>query len=418
MFPLQVLLALLLFQNPSLDSPSPKEREAAIEAMARPGNKEVIPALANAIKKESKSDVRAKMVAALGRIRHPDVIPVLAETLKSDLDKTVRLQAIDSLLRLYIPIEETGPIRTIFNRARSLFFAEDRPMIAAGTTVDVGVSSSLALAMQKDFDDEVRSEAARALGSLKSKDQVPSLIGVLEDPQNREHINVRLEVVRTLGLIRDPASGPALERTLRDPDRRVVEEALLSVGLVGHTAARPVLENTFRTERDRRLKNRALESLALLRDEGARPLFESLLDNPEDYYRELAAEGLARLNYDGIGLKDRFAREKKPNVKNALAFVLVSSGQNEYINDLANALDSRNAYQVEVYLYELGKFEGKTPELYRYLGSTNPKVRAGVVRIIGDIGDQSSADQIRPLTKDSDVVVVREAVSALRKLSQ
>ena len=57
------LTLLFLFQNPSLDSPSPKERQDAIEKMAVLGNREAIPKLAEALKKEPKSDIRASMVA-------------------------------------------------------------------------------------------------------------------------------------------------------------------------------------------------------------------------------------------------------------------------------------------------------------------------------------------------------------------
>ena len=98
-----VLFAIFL-QNPSLDSASPKERQAAVEQMAVFGNRAAIPQLAAALKKEPKGDVRASMVAALGRIRDREAVPILADTLRNDLDKDVRLQAIDSLLRLYIPI--------------------------------------------------------------------------------------------------------------------------------------------------------------------------------------------------------------------------------------------------------------------------------------------------------------------------
>jgi HEAT repeat protein len=290
-------------------------------------------------------------------------------------------------------------------------------MVGQEVQVDAAAKEALAVAMQKDFDDEVRSQAARALGSLRAKDQVPVMVAALEDPQNREHRAVRVEIVRSLGLIRDPAAGPALERALRDSDRQVVEEAVLSVGLAGHAVARPALQ-LFRNDKSNVVRGRALEALALMRDKDSIPLFESLLADKNDSYRELSAEGLARLDYDASGWKDRFSFEKKQNVRNALAFGLASSGQVDYINDLTNALDSRTSQQAEVYLYELGKFDGKLGEIYRYLRSSNPKVRAGVVRVIATIGDPASTEQIRPLTEDSNTEVVREAVSALRKLSR
>ena len=48
----------------------------------------------------------------------------------------------------------------------------------------------------------------------------------------------------------------------------------------------------------------------------------------------------------------------------------------------------------------------------------NPKVRAGMVRVVGNIGDPSSTDQIRALSDDPNTEVVREAVAALRKLGR
>jgi HEAT repeat protein len=410
---------LLVVQNPSLDSASPKERQAAIQKMAVIGNHDAIPQLADALKKEPKGEIRAEIVAALGRIRDKDAIPILADTLRTDLDKNVRSQAIDSIMRLYILIEDTGPVTTIFNKVKSVLIQPNAPVVGPEVQVDPSAKEALAAAMQKDFSDDVRTEAARALGSLRAKDQIPALTAALEDPQNREHRAVRAEIVHSLGVMRDLAAGPALERALRDSDRQVVYEAALAVGLVGDMAARPTLEDMFHNGASAALRTRALESLALLRDPASTPLFESLLDSKDDYYRELSAEGLARVQYSGAkDWKQRLDQEKKPNVRNALAFGLAESGSLEYINNLANALDSRQAYQAEVYLYELGKFDGQLNELYRYLQSTNPKVRAGMVRLIGNIGDPSSAEQIRSLTSDPNTEVVREAVAALRKLSK
>jgi HEAT repeat protein len=130
----------------------------------------------------------------------------------------------------------------------------------------------------------------------------------------------------------------------------------------------------------------------------------------------MAAEGLARLNYNGA-LKDRYDQEKKPNVRNALAFALVAQGKDEYIDTLAAGLDSRQDYQAEAYLYELGKFEGKLPKLHEYLRSPNPRVRARIARIVGNIGDPASREPIQALAQDSNIEVMREVTDAMRKLS-
>jgi HEAT repeat protein len=153
-----------------------------------------------------------------------------------------------------------------------------------------------------------------------------------------------------------------------------------------------------------------------MRDKGNTPLFESLLNDKNDSFRELSAEGLARLEYNANGWKQVYEQERKPTVRNALAFGLAASGDTDYMAELANGFNTRQAYQVEVYLYELGKYDGKLGDLYRYLKSSDPKVRAGVARVIGNIGDPASTEQIRPLRDDPNAEVVNEAVNALRKL--
>src|SRR5262245_14794432 len=154
------LLFFIFLQNPSLDSASPKERQEAAEQLAVIGNSAAIPQLAAAIKKETRSDVRAEMVAALGRIRDRAAVPVLTDTVRTDLDKDVRLQAIDSILRLYIPIEDSGPIRTVFNKVKSVFSQPESLVVGPEVEVDAAAKEALAASMHKDFSDDIRADVA------------------------------------------------------------------------------------------------------------------------------------------------------------------------------------------------------------------------------------------------------------------
>lgn len=412
-----VVLGTLIFQGPALESASPKERLAAIEALSRPGNTEAIPALEGALKNESKSEVRQAILAGLTRIGGPKVPPLLSASLGSDLDKDVRLQAIESIVRFYIPAAETGSLQTLFNRAKNLVVQPDRQMLPRGVVVDKVPLDALANAMSRDSSVDVRASAANSLGSLWAKSYLPAMIKTLEDPQNRDHKAVRTEIIRSLGVIRDPAAGPALAKSLRDGDTGIVKESIVAIGLIGYRDARPQLEEMFKTDPRRDIKEQAIESLAMLRDPAAKPLFESVLTSSNDFLREKGAEGLARTDYDAASFMETIKTEKKASVRNAMAFALVSSNHDDYINELANALISRESSQAETYIYELGKFKGKVPQLNNYLRSSDPKVRARMARVLGEIGDPLSRAPIEELTKDTNTDVLREAVNALRQMN-
>lgn len=141
------------------------------------------------------------------------------------------------------------------------------------------------------------------------------------------------------------------------------------------------------------------------------------MSSPNDFLREKAAEGLARADYDASSFVETIKDEKKASVRNAMAFALVSSNHDDYINDLANALNSRESSQAEVYIYELGKYKGKVPQLNNYLRSSDPKVRARMAKVLGQIGDPASRAPIEELTKDANTDVLREAVNALRQMN-
>lgn len=412
-----VLAAALLQVVPSLDSASPKERLDAIERMSLRGKADSIGPLAGALMKEPSSEVRAAIVAGLARIGVGEGIPVIISALTTDLNKDVRLQAIESLQAFYIPMAESNKIQTVFSKVKSAFAEPDRPVVPNPAVVDPSVNAALAEAMQKDSIQAVRAAAARALGSLKARDRVAMMIATLQSPQNQEHPEVRLEIAESLGLIGDVAAGPSLTRTIKDKDRRIVQAAVLSIGMVGYRDARAEIENLFRTDRSIETRRLALQSLSLMRDPASVTFFESLLGDEDDHHRETAAEGLARLGHEPGILKSRYDTEKKPGVRNALAYALVAANQDAYFNDLALALTTRQSNQAEVYIYELGKFDGKLGEVHRYLRSENATIRARMARIAGDIGDPSSRPFIQQLTTDKDPEVVREAIVALRKLT-
>ena len=283
--------------------------------------------------------------------------------------------------------------------------------------MDDSAKEVLIEALQNDFDWEVRVAAANALGSLNAADQLPALIEELDGPRHREDWEVQIAMIRTMGDIGSQDSGPALTRFIRDEDERVASEAVLSVGRTGYGAAFPALSSLFQTSDDGDMRDLALESIGLLREPDAVDLFESLLDSDEDSYRELSARGLARLDYDASVFVERFASEGDAEVRLAQAFALVAFGNSMYLQELVDALDSRRDQIAEVYLFELGRYEGRLEMLYPHLRNPDSDMRAKLLGVVGRIGSPESRPYIQPLTQDSNTDVAEAAVAALRSLA-
>ena len=414
---LQLILVLALAQTPALDSASPRERSDAVESMAVLGNRDAVPLLADAFKNEQSSEIRTSIVRALGRIRDQSAIPTLSEALLADFQSDVRLQAIDSLLRLYIPVADEQGFWNFITDVTRVFREDEQLSVGPNVFVDDSAKEVLIEALQNDFDWEVRVAAANALGSLNAADQLPALIEELDGPRHREDWEVQIAMIRTMGDIGSQDSGPALTRFIRDEDERVASEAVLSVGRTGYGAAFPALSSLFQTSDDGDMRDLALESIGLLREPDAVDLFESLLDSDEDSYRELSARGLARLDYDASVFVERFASEGDAEVRLAQGFALVAFGNSMYLQELVDALDSRRDQIAEVYLFELGRYEGRLEMLYPHLRNPDSDIRAKLLGVVGRIGSPESRPYIQPLTQDSNTDVAEAAVAALRSLA-
>jgi len=412
---LNLVLALSLAQTPSLNSSSPRERQDAVRSMATLGNRDAVPLLFDAYKREPRGDVRREMVDGLATIRDASAIPALTEALLTDYETDVRLGAIDAFLQLYIPPADAGGF---FERVQNIFSAEERPVVAPNVVVDPAVGNALALALATDFDADVRMEAAYAIGSLRLGNQLKVLTDAAEGPWNRESGRVRIAAIQAVGVLGAPEAGPVLARLLRDSDDSVAEEAIRSIGRIGYRDAFPLLSNLYQANSDNDLGELSLEAIAMMRIPEARPTFEAGLDSREDVIRQISAEGLARIDSPSSLFSQRIVMERDAAVRLALAFALVASDQPQYLGQLIDALDTRRDQQAETYLFELGRYEGRLNDLFPHLRNSDPDIRAKLLGVMGRIGMPEARPYVQPLTQDPNTRVMEAAVEAMRRLNQ
>lgn len=400
----------------NLRSEDKRVRKEAASELGVLGQREAVDPLEKAYLSERDASVRGEIILSLGKIRDRTGLPTLTRALLKDASADVRLQAIDSILRLYIPIEDQGIVRRFLGGVKSLFAENEQLVVQPFVNVDNEAKEALAKALL-DRKREVRENAAKALGSLKASDQIAEMDRALSVSSKE----TRRAIVKSLGLIRNKEAGPTLLRHLNDRDKEVIRQSAIALGMVKFDAGRDELRKLFTSRQDKDLKRAAAEGLALIHNPGDKDFFMELLRNDfDDKLREFGAEGLARIGDSEIEpfLRDRLAGETKSSVRTALHFALVSLGKTEFMPPLAEALTARFTNQAEVYLFEVGKHQDRIDWLYPYLNSTEPKIRAGMARVLGRIGDYAAFDKVRPLASDEDKDVAREAVQAMRILER
>jgi HEAT repeat protein len=397
------------------DSNRNTRREAAAD-LGVLGKKEAIGPLQDAYSSEKDSYVRGEIVLSLGKIRDRAGLKTMTQALVGDVSKDVRLQAIDSILRLYIPIEERDVVHRFLGGVKSIFSENEQLVVQPYVEVDKEAKEALSKALLDRKSQEVRENAARALGSLKASDQIASMDQALT-VSNRE---TRLAIVKSFGIMRDEKAGPVLVRQLNDRDQEVVRQSAISLGLVKFNEGRQELRKLFDSSKEKDLRRAAAEGMALIHDKADMDFFAELLrSDSDDKLREFGAEGLARIADPSTekALQDRLSSEDKSNVKTALHFALVSVGKAEHLTPLVQALEN-SPNQAEVYLFEIGQHQKKIDLLYPFLNSNEPKIRAGLVRVLGHVGNPDALDKVKPLAADKNADVARNAAQTVKILEQ
>jgi len=146
-------------------------------------------------------------------------------------------------------------------------------------------------ALDVKFPEPVRRQAAWALGQLKDKRAVQPLMAVL-----RDNPDLAAEAATALSVIAEPAVPP-LTAVLSSSDTQVRQMAVKSLGKMGATALRPLLEIVQDEKRADQVIKGAAEALGLLGDAQAVPALAALLRSRRGKFAEPAANALA-----GIGV--------------------------------------------------------------------------------------------------------------------
>lgn len=211
--------------------------------------------------------------------------------------------------------------------------------------------------------------------------------------------------------------GDALVDAMNDRSAGVRAAAMAALGETRNERAIQALEERFTFHRRGDEAEAALGALARIGNPASLPLLRSLLKNENSTLQRMAMEGVARVGARELALEI----EDLPNVTRsevtmvASAFALHRLGRGHHVDRLVNAaLTSSTAALGRGYLVELGP--SIAPDLYPYLVESDPRVRVFAIDLLGELGNRSAIERLKPLTADPDTQVAAAARRAIARL--
>jgi HEAT repeat protein len=164
----------------------------------------------------------------------------------------------------------------------------DNEVKGKAKTKIVGDFDELTLALQST-DDDIREEAARALGELQDPRAVIPLISALEDPNHY----VRREAAKSLGRLGDERAIPALINALKDDDRSGREGAAEGLADMKEKALGPLIKSL--KDPDWHVRMGVLISLRIIGDKRVISDIIEALKDENRFVRREAVKSLGRI---------------------------------------------------------------------------------------------------------------------------
>ncbi len=235
--------------------------------------------------------------------------------------------------------------------------------------------------------------AIQAIGRLKDRRALGSLLDLLHREQNGEVRVAALEIVPSLKPL-NPDELEMILRLLNDPDAQVKREAVNSLGKLGDVRAVPELVRLLKQDESSAMRQASAYALGRLCDETNRKI---ILD----------------------ALIEASKKDKTIEVREAAAFSLGSIGGEQAEKRLIDLLkakkeDIRVIRTAAERLGELKSIDAVDP-LLELLKNDKPELRRAAVIALGTIGDRRAMKPLLYKLKDEDVYVRTEVSRALEK---
>ncbi len=402
-----------------------KQRAKAVRDYAKQGGSDTIATLRKFLT-DPDIGVRQEAVKGIVQIGTQYSLDPLVQALHDD-DPDIQIRATNGLVNFYLPgYVQTGITATLKRAGGSIVsrFAGsgDDAIIPAYVEVRPDVIRGLGELVAGGASMDSRSNAARAVGILRGRAEVPQLVQALHSHDE----DVIYESLIALDKINDPSAGPGAAFLVGDFNKRIQIAALDLQGVLRNRGALPRLRDVYSRSRDKKVRQSALEAIASMPEAQDQHLFESLSKDKDPDIRAGALEGLGRLGSPAAqpGVHSQFEDETKPAPRMAAAFSDVLLGNldmSEFapLRYLVNQLNSAAWRGVTLaYLVELARQEKVREALYPALTGTSPTrdEKTGMAQVLAASGGKDSIPYADKLSRDRDSEVATAGLDALRTL--
>jgi len=399
-----------------LDDPNPSIQHAAVVALGRHARAEAIDELSKPkIFHSSYHQIRWAAVTAVGRLGDYRVIDLLLKAAE-DPEWIVRTEAITELMGKVKDIIARKDVRLA--RILIYMFSLDNEEIVNLATEGFQELGSPCLewlheALRNPLPN-IRSNAARTLGKMKSQGSTPYLIELLQD----EEAGVRASASEALGLVGNKVSIEPLIMMVQDNVEKVQDQAVTALVGFGKAATVPLL-NALSRERDKYAQRAFLKCLGRIGDPKSVPALISYLRSSYFIVRQAPVSALVRFGpivtrhllatlsfntSDIDSLKKDACDREHPDLQ--LRAIKAIGG-----------LEDHRAVALLKELVEEG-----LPDIQEAASQALSQIgcsawgRCCALKVLGEVGDKSIVPEILPSLQDDSGNVRYEAVRALGKL--
>ncbi len=407
-----------------LQSAKPDVRRDAAEKLGDLRSTGAAPELVKSATGDPDASVRSAAILALGEIGDRSLVDQMAPVLK-DSNEKVRGAAVEALVNVYLDQEKGffSSVKHVAVVATPFWDEHQTATVEPYDPVSPAATSGIAELLKTDTSHDNRVAAVRALGALRANDQIDGLADAMgSDPK------LRSEVLNAFVLIGDPAAARYAIPLFESDNGDVAAEAMYTAGrLRANDAVTPLLtvygsggpktgvvgavKNPFPPNR----RKAALQSLALIGAPAGHQAFLDNVYNKDTDWRRAAFEGIAREDDPQLlNLVSRSAQtEKNDSVRLAQTFALYMMGRPGMMSVIVQAVSNRSQRdQAAQYIRE-----AKTAlDILPFIRTPDPDAQVIVVDALGNLGDQGTADALRPLVRGASPELALAADRSIRRI--